>query len=110
MVYTLEIELAIAIIRSMPLPAPFQSTLWKHLTQIRRMRRQHKTWNQIAHELKVEVKPRAVRNFFVRTQNLKKVPVGFEHLLPRLEEKRRKFTKVEVETKKDFLILQSTND
>jgi hypothetical protein len=71
--------------RTMPRehPRAFQSPLWPHLEEIRALRRARKMWVEIAEHLErthhVKVSYRAVRNFFVRTQNPKRrIPAGLE--------------------------------
>jgi hypothetical protein len=63
----------------MPSIGPFQSPLWDHLDQIKKLRMARKTWKAIAEQLPVRLTPRSVRNFFVRYRNAK-LPAGFESL------------------------------
>jgi hypothetical protein len=64
---------------------PWGSVLWDHLNEIRVLRIKRKSWKDIASQLKIEhgieVQPRTVRNFFVRSRSPKlKIPAGLDAL------------------------------
>jgi hypothetical protein len=62
-------------------PAPFDSALWKHLDDIKRMRLGRKTWVQIAQHLAtvgVTVHPVTVFRFIQRVSRRKSLPLGYQ--------------------------------
>src|SRR5271165_4405578 len=65
---------------------PYTSALWDHLAEIKKLRQQRKTWEQVAAILadpkrddKVVITGRAIRNFFIRSRKPgRRIPAGFE--------------------------------
>lgn len=60
----------------------FQSPLWAHRDEIRKWRLERMTWKAIAEKLKADYQIaltlQAVRTFFKKASQRKKMPLGFE--------------------------------